>query len=62
VEDHAFGATRDEDRVHRVPHQAVEGKVSMTCPALCRNLALWGRPKRKQVERGGAREATVHAA
>ena len=37
MEDRAFGATRDEDRVHRVPRQAVEGKVSMTRPALALN-------------------------
>ena len=29
VDDRAFGATRDKDRVHRVPRQAVEGKVSI---------------------------------
>jgi hypothetical protein len=29
---------------------------------LCRNLALRGSPKRKQVERGGAREAALRAA
>ena len=34
LDDRAFGATRDEDRVHRVPRQAVEGKVSITRPAL----------------------------
>jgi len=34
VDDRAFGTTRDEDKVHRVPRQAVEGKVSMTRPVL----------------------------
>jgi len=28
----------------------------------CRNLALWGRPKWKQVEWGAVQEATLHAA